>query len=63
MITRAPDGLHHPSSESEVIQLICSARSSRRKLRVRGSGHSAAATILTGDQRDIHISLDRMTHL
>lgn len=63
-----PDGYHHPSSEAEVAALIAYARSTGKKLRVRGSGHSVAASIHGPgwDGRgkpppgDVEVLLDRM---
>jgi FAD binding domain/D-arabinono-1,4-lactone oxidase len=63
MTARAADGLFHPSTEAELVELICLARARGVKLRVRGSGHSPAPAVLTADARDIHVALDRMTSL
>ena len=62
MIGRASDGLFHPTSEATLVDLIGVARAQGAKLRVRGSAHSPAASILTSDAgRDLHTSLDRLT--
>ena len=62
------DGYHHPSTDAEVAALIAHARSTGKKLRVRGSGHSVAASIhgpgwdVEGKPPpgDVEVLLDRM---
>jgi hypothetical protein len=41
------DGFHHPTSESEVAELVRAAARDRRRLRVRGAAHSVAHAIYT----------------
>jgi D-arabinono-1,4-lactone oxidase len=53
------DGVHHPSSDAEVQELVASARASGVPLRVRGTGHSVDRAILAPG--GIHVSLDRLT--
>jgi FAD/FMN-containing dehydrogenase len=53
------DGLHHPSTEAEVQELVAWARGSGLPLRVRGTGHSVGPSILAPG--GIHVSLDRLT--
>jgi len=58
---RGADGLYHPTTESQVVELICLAKMRSVKLRVRGAGHSTRDAILTSDpDSDISIALDRM---
>nr|MDQ3934848.1 FAD-binding protein [Actinomycetota bacterium] len=51
------DGLHHPSSEDEVRELIEWARRRELPLRVIGTGHSVDPAILARD--GLHVALDR----
>jgi D-arabinono-1,4-lactone oxidase len=51
-------GVLHPSSESEVQELVASARASNVPLRVRGTGHSVEPAILA--RHGIHVALDRL---
>lgn len=46
-LTRDQSGFYHPSSEAEICQLIQQANREGRKIRVRGAGHSLAASIYT----------------
>lgn len=59
MISRGTDGFFHPASEDELRALILEARSSGRKLRVRGAGHSEPGAY-QADAGDIEVLLDRM---
>ncbi|HKP90717.1 MAG TPA: FAD-binding protein [Thermoleophilaceae bacterium] len=52
------DGLHHPSTEDEVRELIGWARRRGMPLRVRGTGHSVDPAILASD--GLHVALDRL---
>ena len=65
---RGDDGYYHPASEDEILALVQLARKNGGKLRVRGSGHSVAGSILASgwdgpntpaDQIDV--LLDRFT--
>jgi hypothetical protein len=40
-----PDGLHHPASEAELVELVKSAHREGRHLRVRGAAHSVSHAI------------------
>ncbi len=42
-----PDGWYHPATEAEIAALIALARTSKKKLRVRGAGHSVPGAIYT----------------
>ena len=41
----APDGFYHPEREEDIVALVRYARANRRKIRVRGAGHSVAHAI------------------
>jgi D-arabinono-1,4-lactone oxidase len=65
-LLRSSDGFFHPTSETELAQLVRAARSAGAKLRVRGSAHSVAGAIYTDDgqpgrrpRRDFDVMLDR----
>lgn len=47
MLTRDPDGLFHPASESEIIELVLAARAAKQQLRVHGARHSEPMVVGT----------------
>ncbi|MEA2472429.1 MAG: hypothetical protein QOE06_344 [Thermoleophilaceae bacterium] len=51
-------GVHHPSTEAEVQELVAHAHASGRPLRVRGTGHSVDRAILAPG--GVHVALDRL---
>ncbi|HYH99371.1 D-arabinono-1,4-lactone oxidase [Hyalangium sp.] len=51
--------VHHPTSEQEIIQLVQRAASNHLPVRVIGSGHSVAESILSPVPDAINISLDQ----
>jgi FAD/FMN-containing dehydrogenase len=60
-----PDGLHHPSTEAEVQELVRWARGRGLPVRVRGTGHSVDDAIYTSARRagrageSVDVALDR----
>lgn len=67
MITPGPDGLFHPKSEAEIIELIQHARTNQLQVRVRGAAQSADGAVFTDGFTDaasvgknINIELDKI---
>ncbi|OJH40727.1 D-arabinono-1,4-lactone oxidase [Cystobacter ferrugineus] len=52
-------GLHHPTSEEEIIQLVQYANTNNLPVRVIGSGHSVKEAILSTAPNAINMSLDQ----
>ena len=66
-IEPSADGFYHPADEDEIKALIKLANDKGLVIRVRGSGHSVPASVLTGDfkqppagERNINLMLDKM---
>jgi D-arabinono-1,4-lactone oxidase len=53
------DGLHHPTSEAEIVGLVRAAAAAGQRLRVRGAGHSPPASIGLDGGAGIEACLDR----
>jgi FAD/FMN-containing dehydrogenase len=65
-IAAGPDGFVHPANETEITELIHTARRERAHVRVRGGGHSVSDAILAtslegrGGTHSYDVLLDRM---
>jgi D-arabinono-1,4-lactone oxidase len=66
-ISRSSDGLWHPSTEAEIVQLVEEAARAGKPLRVRGAAHTAPVRAIytenfqknPHDPREINVLLDR----
>ncbi len=65
-ISVSPDGFYHPENVDQIRELILFAVENNKNIRVRGSGHSVASAIYTGNWKTdngLNLMLDKMRRI